>query len=116
MTDLEQRQAVRIDELEEEVRQLQGALKSGLTLPERWGLTPKEQDLVQALIAGGGRYVSGQRIRTAVYGQQYRSDHIIKVMVYKIRRKGVEIETRPQFGYRLSENAAAALSADRSVQ
>jgi DNA-binding response OmpR family regulator len=97
----------RIAELEEEVRQLRALLKPPLHQPSKWKLCKTEHDMLRAIAAGNGDFVSTLRIRAAVWRFADRDPVAVRVYVYAIRRKlkphGVVIDSLPGFGYRIAK-------------
>lgn len=53
---------VRIAELEEENRQLRMLPKPDIRKVEPWNLTPTQHDILSAIVAGSGHYVSRERL------------------------------------------------------
>lgn len=105
---------VRVDVLEEEVRQLHDAFEPSVAMPEAWKLTKSEARLLHVLARTRGGYLTKERILTALYGLEPDVDiKIVDVFVCKLRRKlssagsQIEIRTYHGDGYGLSAEGHA---------
>lgn len=112
----ERRLRDRIDELEEEVRQLKDG-KSGIVFPSEWRLTAANSRALQALYQAPHGLLSNTQIFNAVRlwadgGDEYA---LVRVQVHKMRKKltpfGVEIKLRWGQGYELPANSKAIIKA-----
>ena len=96
------RQSGRIEELEEELRQVRAHLTSSVSLP-RWvpHLSPKEEEVLRHFLSRDTITIEG--LRYALYQGQARDEHIVHVWICKLRRKlntvDVPIETIWGRGY-----------------
>ena len=106
----------RIEELEEEVRQLRELLAPSLGFPRDFRLTPIEEKILSAIYARAPAVVAHERIRAAVYPDPDTAPetNVIDVRVSSIRRKlkpyGVEIKNRWGEGLYLDRASAAILA------
>ena len=105
----------RIDELEEEVRQLRRQLLPVIALPTAWGLTRKEAQLLRALRAASPNIVGRERALLALYGfDDVPTDGVLNTFLSRLRRRLAEsgvpvvIENRYGEGWRLSPESAHA--------
>jgi DNA-binding response OmpR family regulator len=95
----------RIGSLEQLIGDLRQSMSIAGALPSEWRLTPKERDLILALIAN--ETVTKEMAKVVLYGTDAadRPDHTIDVFLSRIRRKtrdhAVTIETINRTGYRL---------------
>jgi two-component system, cell cycle response regulator CtrA len=106
----------RIEDLEEEVRQLKADhFKDEIYIPIEWVLTQKEAGIVRALSVG--RVVSkGQLLDSISHANGEQPEiKIVDVFICKIRKKlkpfGLEITTHWGAGYSLPEATLAVLRA-----
>ena len=106
----------RIEELEEEVRQLRDLLAPSLGFPRDFRLTPIEEKILSAIYARAPAVVAHERIRAAVYPDPDTAPetNVIDVRVSSIRRKlkpyGIEIKNRWGEGLYLDRASAAIIA------
>jgi len=109
------RQAERMEELEEEVRQLREQLAPTVTFPAEIGLSPIQTKILSFILARAPNVARKERIHFAVYPDpDARPDwKTIDVMMVKIRRAlaryGVTIGTVHSEGFILADSDAAVL-------
>jgi DNA-binding response OmpR family regulator len=108
--------ADRVDELQEENRQLRALLNPPATLPTHWRLTPLECRVVAAIARGRGRTVSTEQLLGTVYGAGHERDRSsLHVAIVKIRRKrdlhGLTISTAHGSGFSMSAECCAVVRA-----
>jgi DNA-binding response OmpR family regulator len=101
---LEQRRyEERIEELEEEVRQLRALAFGDKQAPNSWGVSPAEEDILRALIAhplcSKDRLLSAREARNRGSGEV--GPNILNVFVCRLRKKGFPIRTKWGQGYYL---------------
>lgn len=97
----------RIDELEEEVRQLKDAFAPKVGFPKAWKLDPRESTILSALYANRGSYVTGEALLLRIAGfDTDQDDSDVRLWVGKLRKKvqplGIEVKTRHDEGYVLT--------------
>ena len=106
----------RIEELEEEVRQLRDLLAPSLGFPRDFRLTPIEEKILSAIYARAPAVVAHECIRAAVYPDPDAAPetNVIDVRVSSIRKKlrpyGVEIKNRWGEGLYLDRASAAIIA------
>jgi two-component system cell cycle response regulator CtrA len=99
----------RIGELEETIRKLREPVLSIQMLPAKWGLTPRERDILAALYMSRRDYTERVVLMEAMYGDDTGDvqEQIITVWIAKIRKKikpfGMSIESKYGIGYRLTD-------------
>ena len=108
-------QRERIEELEEEVRQLRELLAPTVALPASLGLSQSARKVLGALLARSPRTVKKDALMHALYFNidDAPEQKIIDVFIHKIRKAlrplGVEIGTDWGIGYFIDAKSAAAL-------
>lgn len=105
----------RIEELEEQVRQLREALAPRIIWPLEWGLRPFERAILSAIHACAG-IATYERLVAALWHEERDDPYaLLKVHVWNTRRKlaaiGVDIATVRGIGYRLPPASRAILDA-----
>lgn len=106
----------RVDELEEEVRQLREQLVPPLEFPSAWRLTQSEASVLAFLYARNPHAMSRERVLSAVWGhcEDCPSEKIIDVVIGKMRMKlkhtGIVIDTRWGGGFALSRESCSLLA------
>lgn len=111
------RQAIRVEELEETVRQLKEELNAiGYRAPKVFGLTTSEETMLGMLIQHD-RYVSAECLFDAVPHMKDKDDFetfkVMAVHISKMRRKlnpyKLQIETGRHLGWRLTPESRERL-------
>jgi two-component system cell cycle response regulator CtrA len=111
-----ERQRERIEELEEENRQLREQLVPALAFPRELRLTPSEHRVLAFLYARAPAIMSKERIHTAIFDRENDAPEvkIIDVFICKIRVKlarcGVDVLTTWGTGYSLPLEGKARLA------
>jgi hypothetical protein len=105
-----------IDELEEALRQWKALAAPTMLVPHAWGLSRQQAQIVAALMAAKGNYVSLERLHFIMSnGERDTSPRIVQVQMCHARRKlsrhGVSIEGRYILGWRLPPAAIAKIAA-----
>ncbi len=106
----------RIEELEEEVRQLRELLAPPLKFPPEMRLSPMQERILSAIYARAPNVVAHERVAVAVYPDPDMAPETnsVAVLVSILRRKlkpyGIEIKNRWGEGLYLDAASAAALS------
>ena len=106
---------IRVDELEEEVRQLREQLVPPLAFPTKWRLAPPESAVLAFLYVRHPHVMCRERILAAVWGhhQNAPEDKILDLTIYRLRTKlqphGIVIETHWGGGYSLSRKSLTIL-------
>lgn len=77
----------RVDELEEELRQLREPVPVEMCFPIAWRLSTMESKLLAALYRSRAQFISGVDLHAAVYGDADRHESNIPVLISKTRRK-----------------------------
>lgn len=106
-------QRVRIEELEEELRQTREALSvSNMRFPHEWNLTPAQQRLLLAF-AKNPFLTHEQCFLAVAKNRQVDGDGLVKVQITKLRHKvkplGMTIVNRWGEGYEMTEESIALL-------
>jgi DNA-binding response OmpR family regulator len=106
----------RVDELEEEVRQLREQLVPPLAFPAEWRLTANESSVLAFLYARSPYAMSKERVLAAVWGHcdDCPDDKIVDVVLGKTRAKlraaGIVIETHWGDGFALPRESRKILA------
>lgn len=106
-----------LETLREENRQLRALLAPVGRLPEAWAVTPHQTRLLAALARGGGRPVSTERLRIALYGFEGEAEiSSMRTQLCHIRRRkdlhGLDVRTHYGEGYSMpAEDCARVLAA-----
>ncbi|HUZ66817.1 MAG TPA: winged helix-turn-helix domain-containing protein [Beijerinckiaceae bacterium] len=106
----------RVDELEEEVRQLREQLVPPLAFPAEWRLTAVESSVLAFLFARSPHPMSKERVLAAVWGHcvDSPSEKMVDVVVSKLRVKlkdvGIVIDTHWGNGLALSPPSRALVA------
>lgn len=106
----------RVDELQEEVRQLREQLVPPLAFPAEWRLTKSESGVLAFLYARSPHAMSKERVLAAVWGEHEEcpGEKIVDVVLSKLRPKlkpaGIVIETRWGDGFALPRTSRALLA------
>lgn len=99
-------QRIRIEELEEEVRQLHETLAPITLLPIEWKLTATQQRIMAAFCKASDGFLTHQQIFLASGSKAEEYDNLVKVQIMHLRKKisvlGLEIEKRWGLGYELT--------------
>lgn len=72
----------------------------------------------EVLLSKAGEFVSRQEIEAAVYGEdpaKLPESNCLEVFVRRLRKRGVPIETKRNFGYRVVSAAHASMDASKTV-
>jgi DNA-binding response OmpR family regulator len=107
----------RIEELEEENRQLRAQLIPPLTFPRRLGLTRTQSDILRFICARNCESVSRRRLYDALYGMRDNppQEKTLDVLIYKLRGKlaphGVSIRSKHGEGWTIAPESLAVLRA-----
>lgn len=106
----------RIEELEEEIRQLKAAFAPKVGFPLSWKLDEREGAILSALFHAKGSYITSEALLLLLVRYDDDADEsTISVWIGRLRRKveplGVTIVTRPLQGYQL-DAAGRAIVAD----
>lgn len=108
-------QRVKIEELEETVRQMRESLAPVVLFPKAWGLTPTQQRVLAAFAKAPNGYLSHEQIFIAADSNAEGADNLVKVQIAKLRRKtedlGIKIVKRWGIGYELTPESLAFLKA-----
>ncbi|GJD65146.1 helix-turn-helix domain-containing protein [Methylobacterium frigidaeris] len=109
----------RVEELEEEVRQLRAMMSPRLHLPATWNLTPAMRRILSTLMARAPGIVTHDHLLEVCMSDQRRNDppsiETPKVQICKMRPKlaqlvpGATIETAWGEGYWISLESAALI-------
>lgn len=105
----------RIDELEEEVRQLKEAFAPKIAFPLSWQLEQRESVILSALHRTSGSYITPEALllRIAGFAEDQDESHVV-VWVGRLRKKlarqGIEIVTRTNQGYALDAKSRAIVA------
>lgn len=105
----------RIDELEEEIRQLKAAFAPKVGFPLSWKLDERESAILSALFHTKGSYITSEALLLLLVRYDDDADEgTIRTWVGRLRRKleplGVTIVTRHQQGYALDANGRGAVA------
>ncbi|MCJ2051673.1 helix-turn-helix domain-containing protein [Methylobacterium sp. J-070] len=105
----------RIEELEEEIRQLKAAFAPKVGFPFSWKLDARESAILSALFHGKGSYISNEAILLLIAGfDEDVGDSDVRAWMGRLRRKvqplGIEIVTRHMQGYQLDPDGAAVVA------
>ena len=106
----------RVDELEEQVRQLREQLVPPLAFPAEWRLTANESSVLAFLYARSPHPMSKERVLAAVWGHcdDCPGEKIVDVVLSKTRAKlrpaGIVIETRWGDGFALPRESRKILA------
>ena len=106
----------RIEELEEEVRQLRELLAPALKFPPEMRLSPMQERILSAIYARAPAVVAHERVAVAVYPDPDMAPETnsVAVQVSHLRRKlkpyGVEIKNRWGEGLYLDRASAAIIA------
>lgn len=105
----------RIEELEEEVRQLRQQLVPVIALPKAWGLTTFEARLLLAIRSASPNLVTRNRAMVALYGVNDAPEYnVVDTLLSRMRQRlaaiglPVVIENRRGLGWRMSRMSARA--------
>lgn len=106
---------IRIEELEEEIRQLKAAFAPKVGFPLSWKLEDREGAILSALFHCGGSYVTPEALLLLLVRYDDDADErTTRTWVGRIRRKvepfGVTIVTRPLQGYALDAAGRAVVA------
>ena len=104
----------RIEELEEEVRQLKEMLSSQDEFIAAAKLSPRQRRLLLAIGRRPGVPVSADVLMSAAWPDRFVSYDNLKVTIHNLRERlrdlGVTIETRYGYGYLISEDCWSRLT------
>lgn len=64
-------------------------------------LTRRQADALEVLMRRRGSWVASERLMGAVFGHLERSPVALRVLIHSLRKKGVPIESRWGYGYRV---------------
>jgi DNA-binding response OmpR family regulator len=105
-------QRVRIEELEEEVRQLKECLVPVISLPLDWKLSATQHRLLTALYSAH-TVLSGNQCFVAMESKSEEPDDIVTVQMRALRRKvghlGIKIKNHYGIGYELPPETKAII-------
>jgi hypothetical protein len=118
--DLIRRQAARISELEEALRQARDSVRDSpvVIFPKAWGLARSHQKMLSALYVAPGCFVSTWKLRNIISS----SDNdpldpmaVVRVQLHYMRKRllpfGISIACRWGFGYELPPASRAIIKA-----
>ncbi|QPF87002.1 helix-turn-helix domain-containing protein [Bradyrhizobium genosp. L] len=104
-------QRVRIEELEEELRQLKSRIAPPVTFPGAWNLYPSQHRLLAAFSASRDGFLSSDQIYIALGSEAEYADNLIKAQICHLRRKvdrlGIKIVCRKELGYEMTPDSVA---------
>ena len=106
----------RIEELEEEVRQLRDLLAPPLKFPPEMRLSPMQERILSAIYARAPAVVAHERIRAAVYPdpdavpETNSVDRTVSTLRRKLKSYGVEIKNRWGEGLYLDRASAVIIA------
>ena len=105
----------RIEELEEEIRQLRQQLVPVIALPKAWGLTTFEARLLLAIRSASPNLVSRDRAMVALYGLADAPEYnVVDTLLSRVRQRLAAIglpdviENRRGLGWCMSRESARA--------
>ncbi|MGX9980323.1 winged helix-turn-helix domain-containing protein [Methylobacterium fujisawaense] len=106
---------IRIEELEEEIRQLKAAFAPKVGFPLSWKLDDRESAILSALFHCKGSFVTNEAILLQIAGfDEDVGDADVRNWVGRLRRKvdtrGIVIVTRPNQGYALDAGGRACIA------
>jgi two-component system cell cycle response regulator CtrA len=98
-------QRVRIECLEEELRQLRQSLAPVVLFPIEWKLTATQQRLVAAFYKSHDGFLTHDQVFLASGSEAEEADNLVKVQIMHLRKKikplGLEINKRWGLGYEM---------------
>ncbi len=109
-------QRVRIEELEETIRQMRESLAPAINFPIAWRLSPTEQRILAAFARAPNGYLSNEQIFVVLESKSEDMPNLARVFISSIRKKTervcIRIFTRWGAGY---ETPLDSLSVIRSA-
>ncbi|MFB6449278.1 helix-turn-helix domain-containing protein [Bradyrhizobium tunisiense] len=112
-------QRVRIECLEEELRQLRSSLAPVTLFPIEWKLTATQQRLVAAFYKSNDGFLTHDQVFLASGSSAEEADNLVKVQIMHLRKKvaplGIEINKRWGQGYEMTAKSKSIIKAALEV-
>ena len=108
-------QRVRIEELEETLRQMRENLAPAMLFPIEWKLTVTQARMLAAFYRAPNGFLSHEQLFAAMQSKAEEADNLLKVQVAKLRQKaeplGINILKRWGVGYEMPAESRAVIGA-----
>jgi DNA-binding response OmpR family regulator len=104
-------QRVRIEELEEEVRQMRQNLAPVVLFPTSWGLTVTQQRMLTAFCKSPNGFLTHEQLFIVTGSNAEEADNLVKVQINRLRRAtehlGIKVVNKFTLGYEITPESKA---------
>lgn len=104
-------QRIRIEELEEQIRQMRENIAPVVLFPKSWELRPAQQRIPAAFARAPNGFLTTEQIFVALDSDATEADNLVKTQICGLRRRvenlGIKIVTRWSLGYEMTPDSVA---------